>query len=513
MIPKRRERGEACTLTARRVGIQHVELPVRREPGVGINVTLEQSRYRTPPSPPEQVLSMRRFAALLYALTFAAPCAVGQELPAPRINTEMPFAISEAGPDGGFGTQTRGGLDGRIIRVTHLEDEGKGSLRMALEALKGPRTVVFEVSGQFNLKRDIIIRHPHITIAGHTAPSPGVTIANATIRVSTHDVVIQHLRCRVGNLPGKESLEDRDGIQLVGVKLEPDAKEIPKPHIYNVVIDHCSISWTCDEGISTYFHGIRDVTVRNTIIAEPLDKAGHPKGGHSMALLIGAHSKNVTILGNLFAHSRYRNPVVKGNTTTIVANNVMYDIGSNAFHSYGGEGGPSLATAVANVLLAGPTRRRESKNKEKPAAPDFYIDRTTRNNWTNEGSQFFLSQNRVPEGSHEAKRLLEYDVFAVKPPVTLDSLKILPVDKVQDYVLRHAGARPQDRDAVDLRIIEEVRTGGGRIINTQDDVGGWPKLAENRHELNPPVELQADDDKNGKNNLEQWLDEYRKRVE
>ncbi|MGC3969797.1 MAG: hypothetical protein QM775_21440 [Pirellulales bacterium] len=313
---------------------------------------------------------MHRIAAILLPLLiFTASRSPADELPAPPTNTEIPFALSESGPEGGFGTQTRGGLDGRIIRVTHLEDEGKGSLRMALEALQGPRTVVFEVSGQINLKRDIVIRHPHITIAGQTAPSPGITVANATLRIQTHDVVVQHLRCRVGNLPGKESLEDRDGIQLVGVKLEPDAKDVPEPHIYNVVIDHCSVSWTCDEGISTYFHGIRDVTVSNTIIAEPLDKAGHPKGGHSMALLVGAHSKNVTILGNLFAHSRYRNPVVKGNTTTIIANNVMYDIGSNAFHTYGGDGGPSLSTAVANVLLAGPTRRRESKDKTKPAAP------------------------------------------------------------------------------------------------------------------------------------------------
>jgi hypothetical protein len=456
---------------------------------------------------------MRRFTATLFLiLTVTAPCAMGQDLAAPPIKTEIPFALSETGPEGGFGTPSRGGLDGRVIKVTNLDDEGNGSLRMALEALKGPRTVVFEVSGQINLRRDIVIRDPHITVAGQTAPAPGITLANATLRITTHDVVIEHLRFRVGNLPGKESLEDRDGIQLVGVKLEEGAT-VPEPHIYNVVIDHCSVSWTCDEGISTYFHGIRDVTVRRSIIAEPLDKAGHPKGGHSMGLLVGAHSKNVTILGNLFAHSRYRNPVVKGNTTTIVANNLMYDIGSNVFHSYGGDGGPSLATAVANVLVAGPSRRRESKDKTKPAAPDFYIDRTTRNNWTTPGSRIYLSRNLVPEGSLEAKRSLEYDVFTATPPVTLESLRILPPEKVRDYVLTHAGARPRDRDAVDLRIVDEVRQGGGRIIDTQDDVGGWPALAENRRELTPPTELQADDDRDARNNLEQWLDEYRKRVE
>ena len=97
---------------------------------------------------------MRRFAATWFLiLTVTAPCAMGQDLPAPPIHTEIPFALSETGPEGGFGTQTRGGLDGRVIKVTNLDDEGKGSLRMALEALKGPRTVVFEVSGQINLRR------------------------------------------------------------------------------------------------------------------------------------------------------------------------------------------------------------------------------------------------------------------------------------------------------------------------------------------------------------------------
>jgi hypothetical protein len=383
---------------------------------------------------------------------------------------------------------------------------------MAVEALKGPRVVVFEVSGQINLKRDIYIRNPNITIAGQTAPSPGITVTNATLRIVTHDVVVEHVRFRIGNLPGMKSLEDRDAITLMGVSKLP-AGTVPEPMVYNVVIDHCSVSWSTDEGISSYFKGIRDITIRNTIIAEPLDKAGHPKGGHSMALLSGDHTQNAAILGNLFAHSRYRNPVVKGDASAIVANNVMYDIGSNAFHTYGGgEGKPTRVTAVANVFLEGPTRKLESKGKSSTST-DFYVDRTTRNGWTNPGSQIFLSQNIVPPGRVEGRRLLDYDVFATKAPVTLDSLRILPAAKVQDYVLEHAGARSKDRDAVDTRIVQEVRNGTGRIINTQNDVGGWPALAENHHELKPPASLQADDDKNGRNNLEEWLEDYRKKVE
>lgn len=392
-------------------------------------------------------------------------------------------ALFARGGDG-FGAETKGGLEGKVVKVTTLEDSGTGSLRAAVEDVKEPRLVVFEVSGYIDLKKDIAIRSPHITIAGQTAPSPGITLRDAGIRVRTHDVVLEHMRIRVGSREGGKSMHDRDGIQLVGEDKIP-AGQFPEPTIYNVVIDHCSVSWGTDEGISTYFKGIKDVTIRDSIVAEALDKAGHPKGGHSMGLLVGDHSQNVTILRNLFAHNRYRNPVVKGNTATIVANNVMYDVGNNALHSYGaGEGLPSKLTAVGNVLLEGPTRAKETKGKSKVV--NFYSDKSTKNGWTNEGSQIFVSGNLVPEGSIEAQKLLEYDVFVKEAPVKLDGLVILPVDQVKEAVLNNAGARPRDRDAVDERIIREVREGTGRIIDTQDDVGGWPELTRNERKLAVP---------------------------
>lgn len=401
---------------------------------------------------------------------------------------------------GGFGSDTRGGLDGRIVRVTNLKDAGEGSLRWALEDIKGPRLVVFEVSGQINMDHDITIRHPDVTVAGQTAPSPGITLTNASLAIRTHDVVLEHMRFRVGNLPGKKTLNNRDAIQMIGdEKASPD-KPI-KPIVYNVLIDHCSTSWSTDESISMYFPGVRDITIRNCILAEPLDHAGHSKGGHSMALLVGQHIHNITILGNLFAHSRYRNPVFKSDTNGIVANNIMYDIGNSALHTYGGyEGRPTLLTAVANVLLGSPTRARETHGKSKVV--DFYCDKTTKHNWTNPGSKIYLSDNLLPPGSVEGRRLLDYDVFVSEPPVTLKGLRVMPPNRVVDYVLTHAGARPTDRDDVDQRIVREVRTGGGRIIDTQNDVGGWPKLAENHRELHPPHD-----------HIEQWLQTFTDAVE
>lgn len=384
----------------------------------------------------------------------------------------------------GFGMETKGGLEGKVVKVTNLNDSGEGSLRNALVNVKEPRLVVFEVSGYIDLKRDISVHSPFVTIAGQTAPSPGISLRNATLRIRTHDVVVEHLRFRVGNAPSDESMEDRDGIQLVGEDKIP-AGQFPEPTVYNVVIRHCSVAWSTDEGISTYFKGIKDVTICDSIIAEALDKAGHPKGGHSMGLLVGDHSQNVTILRNLFAHNRYRNPVVKGNTISIVANNVMYDIGNNALHSYGaGEGLPTKLTAVANVLIEGPTRAKETKGRSK--AVNFYSDKSTRNGWTNEGSQIFVSGNLVPEGSIEAQKLLDYDVFVKEAPVKIEGLKFLPVDQVKEEVLKNVGARPKDRDAVDERIIRDVREGTGRIIDTQADVGGWPELKGGEKKLEVP---------------------------
>jgi len=401
------------------------------------------------------------------------------------------FVISPASADPtGFGMETKGGLDGKVVKVTNLDDSGPGSLRDALVNVKEPRLVVFEVAGYIDLKKDISVHSPFVTIAGQTAPSPGISLRNATLRIRTHDVVVEHLRFRVGNAPSQESMEDRDGIQLVGEDKIP-AGTFPEPTVYNVVIRHCSVAWSTDEGISTYFKGIRNVTICDSIVAEALDKAGHPKGGHSMGLLVGDHSQNITILRNLFAHNRYRNPVVKGNTRTIVANNVMYDVGNNALHSYGsGEGLPTKLTAVANVLLEGPTRAKETKGRSKSV--NFYSDKSTRNGWTNEGSQIFVSGNLVPEGVIEVQKLLDYDVFVKEAPVRIEGMKFLPVDQVKEEVLKSVGARPKDRDAVDQRIIKDVREGTGRIIDTQADVGGWPELKTAERKLEVPVAGRAE---------------------
>jgi hypothetical protein len=387
----------------------------------------------------------------------------------------------------GFGTQTRGGLDGRVIPVTTIADSGPGSLRDALLE-RGPRLIVFEVGGRIDLKSDLRVRDPHVTVAGQTAPSPGITLAGGGLRISTHDVVVQHLRIRVGSEPGDTPLDDRDGIVILG------QRDGSRP-VHNVVIDHCSVSWAVDEGISTWFSPVHDVTIRNSIVSEMLNDAGHPKGEHGYGLLVGDGSRRVSVIGNLFAHNTRRNPAAGQGTTTLIANNLIYDAAHNAIHFYGGPE-PFMSSVVGNLVLPGPSNRE---------ADAIHFQRRF-----HPASRVFLEGNRGPRGT-DAADLLGADEpermkepLAAQPPVPFDGLVLVPAERLPDTLLPRVGARPKDRDAIDRRIVAQVRSGGGRTIDHPRDVGGWPRPLPTWRPLSPP----ADPAHN-----ERWLARYTAEVQ
>ena len=247
----------------------------------------------------------------------------------------------------GFGSTTVAGRGGQVVRVTSLADRGSGTLRAALEGQTRPRTVIFEVGGVIELSSEIVISAPFVTVAGQTAPDPGVTIVNAGIVVHTHDVLIQHIAIRPGDRVEGPDPENRDGIAVVG---DPRGETA----VFNVVIDHCSITWAIDEGVSTWYANVRDVTFSNCIIAENLSQSLHPKGEHSKGLLIGDHARRIAVIGNLFAHNMRRNPMAKGNTSSIVAGNLIYNPGTAAIDFSDRErSGPARSTISGNVLIRG----------------------------------------------------------------------------------------------------------------------------------------------------------------
>jgi len=406
------------------------------------------------------------------------------------------FSVPALAQDLGFGTETRGGLDGDVIKVTTLEDDGPGSLRAAVRQ-KGPRVIVFEVAGAIPLETKLTIGNPDITIAGQTAPPPGISITQSGMVVKTHDVVIEHLKFRIGDGPGADA-QNRDAIAVDGAK---DGKR----DVYNVVIDNCSVSWAIDEGVQFYRKGVRDATIRDSIIAANLSNSIHPKGPHSMGLLVGRGTDRISVINNVFAHNSFRSPAIEGGGKAFVANNLIYNYEHRAIQFYGGGGGrPAEATIVGNVAKPGPNHTKD--------ALVFFPKKT------NPGSKVFLADNQGTAGDEPDDYLLVADEAAShvevvdNPLLWPDGFEALPHEQVEDVVLSGAGAWPAARDKVDQEVIANIQQGTGKIIDTPPP-GVLDVENVVRRPLDLPSDPQADPDGDGQTNLEEWLATFRETVE
>jgi hypothetical protein len=376
----------------------------------------------------------------------------------------------------GWAAGTPGGDGGQVIRVTTLATDGPGSFRAAVTA-KGPRTVVFDVAGVVDLgRKSIKIVEPFLTIAGETAPSPGVTLVKGSLAIETHDVIIRHLRVRAG----RDGAPSRSGWEVDGVTCW-------KAH--DVIVDHCSISWATDENLSASgprFTGGEDpkgwqagtshrITFSNNIVAEGLSNASHVKGEHSKGSLIHDNATEVLIVGNLYAHNRERNQLFKGAVEAVSANNLIYDPGTRAMHyalnasEWAGHTWRNGRLAlVGNVVKGGASTdlRLPFLIVEGQGDLDLYA----RDNLATYADGRAMPASRViPTEPLPKIRPLD------RPPVWPEGFQAIDARRVEARVLANAGARPWDRDAVDRRIVQEVRTGTGRVIDDEKDVGGYPR--------------------------------------
>ena len=401
----------------------------------------------------------------------------------------------------GFGATTPGGRGGKVIAVTNLNDDGPGSLRAACEA-EGPRIVVFRISGTITLTKKLIIKNPFITIAGQTAPGDGICLRNFTFVIATHDVVVRYLRSRLGDVTAQED----DSITLVA-------------GAHDVVIDHCSATWSIDEALSLA-GDVSNVTVQWCLIAEGLNHSKHSKGAHGYGSLSRANGP-VTWHHNLWAHNNSRNPRLGDNygrppyPTFDVRNNVIYDYGEIAS---GLTQGILKVNYVDNYIRPGPSSKTTTPiHVGGPSELRFYIkdnDFEGNETLTRDNSGFF--DPVVIDGKRQVEIVKE--AFAA-PLVKTDSAA-----KAYAAVLAAVGASLPRRDSVDSRIVNEVRQRGGSIIDSQNQVGGWPELKsttappdadgdgmpdewERRHGLNPrdPADGSADKDGDGYTNLEEYL--------
>jgi len=396
--------------------------------------------------------------------------------------TLLPSRSVQAEPpnlQAGFGHDTPGGQGGKILRVTTLAANGPGSLRAALET-KGKRIIVFEVAGVIDLDRKSLrIRDPFVTVAGQTAPSPGITIIKGGLQISAHDVIVQHLKIRPGDAgQPKKSDWECDGISTNG-------KEA-----YNVLIEHCSTTWATDENLSVSGPRLEGpegtshrVTIRHCLIAEALHNSTHIKGPHSMGSLIHDNCRDIAIIGNLYAHNNARNPYFKAFTTGVIVNNVIHDPGTNAIQlgfslnewkETGITPEPPRLSIVGNVYLPGVSTKARLAMIDRPGA-------------------VFVADNLMLPLKEEDLRLTGKDVKLLsEKPNWPKGLIPLPASQTLDYVASHVGARPRDRDAIDQRIVQNLLNRSGRIIHSQEDVGGYPEVKPVTRKLQVPEEKIAE---------------------
>jgi hypothetical protein len=371
------------------------------------------------------------------------------------------------------------------VRVTNLNAEGPGSFRAAIET-KGARIVVFEVGGVIDLgARTLTAREPFLTVAGQTAPSPGITLIRGGIDIAAHDVVIQHIRVRPGTAGGSY----RKGPDFDSISTATGA--------YNVIVDHCSLTWGTDENLSASggrFTGAtpaewrigasHDITFSNNIVGEGLAVAVHAKGEHSKGSLIHDNATDILIVGNLYAHNMERNPLFKGGVHGTVVNNLIYNPGWKALHynlmanewaGYTPVNGQ--LTAVGNVLRGGFDTAQGIRflmiggigDLDYYGADNIMVDK-----WG----------DAIPElGKYEAgtAKIVRHNAPIDWPA----GLKPMPANQVETYVLTHVGARPWDRDAHDVRLLADVAESRGEIIDSQDEVGGYPVQQETRRAFDP----------------------------
>jgi pectate lyase len=369
----------------------------------------------------------------------------------------------------GFGSTTPGGRGGRVIEVTNLDEAGPGSFRAALES-SGPRIVIFRVGGTIKATKAFAIDSPFITIAGQTAPGSGITLRGAPVVIRTHDVVVRGLRVRIGDRLGG-NLVAPDGIRIEGSNSSP---------AYNIIIDHCSISWAIDENLSTYSN-VSDVTIQWNISSEALKRSVHPKGVHSMGLLINYNAQRISIHHNLFAHNDKRNPKLAGNTATEVINNVIYNWGDLATHMANDK--YKLAWSFANII----------GNIYKPGADTKLAEGIEIESNVNTGAKVYIHGNinegmasGSPDDWATVAGSAEYrSPVPVLPPsgITTQSAYV-----AYDLVLEYAGATSPMRDEIDERVVQSVRDSTGRQIDSQQEVGGWVEMKGGK----PPLDTDHD---------------------
>ncbi len=417
----------------------------------------------------------------------------------PAHEDEHGKTLAFPGAEGG-GMYTSGGRAGKVIHVTNLNDSGAGSLRAAL-AENGPRTIVFDVAGIIELESTLKVSKGDVTIAGQTAPGDGICIKNFSTQISASNVIIRFVRFRMGDEKKNE------GDAVWGRYNE------------NIILDHCSMSWSTDECAS--FYANKNFTMQWCIMTESLRNSVHGKGKHGYGGIWGG--RNASFHHNLLANHDSRNPrfdhpqvydeyvsTHRGNVD--YRNNVVYNWGDNS--SYGGEGG--WFNMVNNFYMRGPASKDRKyfldvyAHYEKDGAvyadsyPDLYLSGNVHANHTD-----ITADNAAGLYWHNGDKYANYGNTLSAPlhiegPSGEDVYGMTQSAEDACFLILNVCGASLRRDSVDERACNDAERGTasfndggngskGGIIDTQSAVGGWPSYEASSSEM----EMVKDSDGDG----------------
>lgn len=404
----------------------------------------------------------------------------------------------------GFGRYVTGGRGGKVYHVTNLDDSGTGSLRWALSQ-SGTKTIVFDVSGTIHLKSSLDINKANVTIAGQTAPGDGICVADYPVQIKANNVIVRYMRFRLGN--NNVKVNGADGWDGFGGFDQQD-----------IMVDHCSVSWSIDECLSIY--GNKNSTVQWCIVSQSLQDAGHSKGAHGYGGNWGG--SGASFHHNLMAHHESRVPRLGPRYTTQLDERM--DMRNNVFYNYAGNGcygGEAMnVNIVNNYYKPGPGTAQISTTKQKRIAGigirtnsyiesysayaptlhiwgKFFVDGNvnskysdvTRDNWT------WGMYNQISADSNDGLYNQEVkDSIRLSEPIDYIITTTHTAEEAYEKVLAWSGASLH-RDSYDDFIINDTRnglatyTGAGNhkgIIDSQEDNkpadaddswSAWPTLS------------------------------------
>jgi len=382
----------------------------------------------------------------------------------------------------GFGKFAKGGRGGVVYHVTNLNDSGEGSLRYGVEELKGPRIIVFDVSGTIYLKKRIKVNKPFITIAGQTAPGDGITLTNEAFYIDTGHVIVRYIRVRLGDQSGG----DDDAISITEGK--------------NIILDHITASWSVDETLSCQSADVDSLTVQWSMITESLRYSHHAKGSHGYGGIIGCLKQ--TFHHNLYAHHSSRSPKVSGRRHCEVdfRNNVIYNWGYNNCY----DGTSSYLNWANNYYKSGPATDYDKRKRIFELSDEDIEDGSSN---SPEDSQLYetslYAEGNIVDGFPEVTNDnwaggIDFKDGAVESrnrvdiPFEFPLIEEQTAEEAYPLVLASAGAS-SSRDPLDSRIVNEAMTGSSAygnfgIIDSQDDVGGCPEL----YSIQAPLDTDKD---------------------